>query len=97
MRALVRYFCAPERNSLTRELEPIYVVIDIPFVPHEGMAIKVTEDGDYLTVGNVYWSLNRPDLLDIGLREPEKLSHAPKLAGMKAEGWRLGDPDPETI
>lgn len=37
----------------------------LPFVPHPGMSLSVTKEGDFLTVQDVYWKKDEPDVVEI--------------------------------
>ncbi|MCP1375367.1 hypothetical protein [Dyella lutea] len=41
----------------------------LPFVPHPGMQLSVSHDGDYFTVETVFWKVDVPDVLEVFFRE----------------------------
>ena len=88
MKAVVRHIAEPIGEQ-EYEAENIYICIHIPFVPTVGTALQVTPEGDYVYVHDVHWSVNDPDVLDIGTEEPDVLEPLERLL---AEGWRVGDP-----
>ena len=88
MKAVVRHVAEPIGKQ-EYEAEDIYICIHIPFVPTVGTSLQVALNGDYVYVSSVYWSVNDPDVLDIGTQEPDVLEPLDRLL---AEGWRVGDP-----
>ncbi|QQD72978.1 hypothetical protein [Acidithiobacillus ferrivorans] len=88
MKAVVRHIAEPIGEQ-EYEAENIYICIHIPFVPTVGTALQCTPEGDYVYVHDVHWSVNDPDVLDIGTEEPDVLEPLERLL---AEGWRVGDP-----
>ncbi|MBU2784577.1 hypothetical protein HAP93_02155 [Acidithiobacillus ferriphilus] len=88
MKAVVRHTAEPI-GKRDYEAEDIYICINISFVPTVGTALQVTPEGDFFYVRNVYWSVNDPDVLDIGTEEPDVLEPLERLL---AEGWRVGEP-----
>lgn len=96
MRAIIQHQCLPPDPDASYEAEDIHIVIDIPFLPQPGMHLKVTPQGDYLTVRDVLWTINAPVWLNVGTEEPEVLY---PWADLKDQGWQLGygENDPERM
>lgn len=50
IKARIDAVCLPADINADYEAEEIYTHVDLPFVPHAGMHLKITPQGDYMTV-----------------------------------------------
>lgn len=90
MKARINYFCEPSKKNAGYEVEAIYLDVELPFLPPVGTFIKVTPNGDYLKVADVYLDLEpEGEGLAIGMEEPEEYAIRP-FKDMKSEGWKIG-------
>lgn len=85
MKAKVLTHCLPKRKTDEFECVEVVIHVDLPFVPAAGTMLKLTPDGEFLCVDQVYWSVTDPDVIDVFIEEPEVL---PTFAFMRKEGWR---------
>lgn len=90
MKAVLRMECAAPRGRDYDGLD-IKFELEIPFVPAVDMCIKPGLSGDYVRVLNVYWDAAEPDLLDIGVEEPNASVHDDlrPFSYWKKQGWKL--------
>lgn len=87
MKALIRHVCAPKSKRAAYEAEDIHIVVELPFMPVAGMRLKLTPEGEFNQVDEVFWDVSLPDEVEVFLEEPDDLQ---ALKFMLAEGWRLG-------
>lgn len=85
MKAKVLSHCLPKRKTDEFECVEVVIHVDLPFVPVAGTMLKLTPDGEFLRVDQVFWSVTDPDVIDVFIEEPEVL---PTFAFMRKEGWR---------
>lgn len=71
------------------ECVDVCLEVDMPFIPTNGMALKVTKDGEYMTIDEVMWDVDKPDLLDIYMvdLDIDNVGMRP-LKEMKQQGWK---------
>ncbi len=86
MKAIARMQCDGPRAADV----DICVGFTIPFIPPVGMMIAVTPEGDFVEVSDVYWHIDKPESIDIGVRDGgamtgEKLR---PFSYWKKQGWQ---------
>jgi len=81
MKANIRHWARDDNGKIVI----IVITIKIPFVPNSGMSLKVTKDGTYLVLKNIYIDLNANILLDIFT---VKTPHFQHLDCWIKQGWR---------
>jgi hypothetical protein len=63
-----RFFinCVPTGlDAVQMDEDEMTVEGELPFVPHGGMRLSVTNEGDYLKVEEVYWKADEPEVLEV--------------------------------
>lgn len=87
MKATLHYWATPAQPDAQHEAEDIRLTVFLPFMPTAGMKLKVTPDGDYLKVAEVFWDISSPDEVEVVFEEP--LDLLPEWEQMKEQGWRI--------
>lgn len=64
----------------------ICVRFTIPFVPAIGTMIAVTPEGDFVEVTDVYWHIDKPNVLDIGVKDGD--GPLRPFSYWKKQGWK---------
>jgi len=91
MKARIDFVCKPANEASEYELESIFLIVDLPFVPSVGLMLKLTDEGDYIQVIDVMFDLTPGgDGLTVGLKEPDEDFQLRSWPEMKAQGWQLG-------
>jgi hypothetical protein len=75
---------SPARRTAAYEAEDIHITVDLPFLPAPLMWLKVTSDGDYYQVEEVFWDASEPDRVEVFFKLPDQL---PLWKTMRAGGW----------
>jgi len=92
MKAKVLFFCKPAKKTKDYEVESIFMMVDLPFVPSVGTMLKLSPGGNYIEVSDVMLDIT-PDGegLIVGLKEPgdEDAYQLRSWAEMKAQGWQI--------
>lgn len=85
MKAQVRHFC---QESEDFEPQDIHIMVDLPFVPAAGTLLKVTHDGDFMRVDEIYFDVKTPALLEVFISADGAQLYPWEI--MKAQGWVMG-------
>ncbi|ULQ48360.1 hypothetical protein JN531_017150 (plasmid) [Flagellatimonas centrodinii] len=91
MKAQIRWTCGPQSKTAEYDAEDICIDVELPAVPQIGILLKVTSDGEFVRVDDVYMDLSEDgDGLLVFLKdaEPGTPDFRP-WAELKAQGWRL--------
>jgi hypothetical protein len=90
MKAVIHGYSMPRAKDVPYESENLFIVIDLPFIPCEKTAIKVTPHGEYLNVAQVMWNCDQPNEIQVFTEEPMGDLDKRQFAEMLREGWRVG-------
>lgn len=90
MKARVQYVCQPKSKRANYDAEDIVLDVTLPFLPPIGSKLKLTKNGDYLKVDDIYLDfVGDEEKIVIFIEEPDELDALRPWKEMKAEGWRL--------
>ena len=86
MKAIARMQCAGPRVADV----DICTTFTIPFVPTVGMMIAVTPEGDFVEVTDVYWHIDKPEAIDIGVKDGgvKGSEEMRPFSYWKKQGWK---------
>lgn len=90
MKAIIQGYSRPKKKNAEYEVENLFIIIDMPFIPTKGSVIKVTADGEYLTVDEVLWNIQKPNEIMVFTEEPDQLNQIRPYKEMSDQGWRIG-------
>lgn len=75
-------------TSAVRFIGPIKMglEVELPFMPFAGMQLKLTPNGDFVTVFQVYWQVDAPDRVFIAVQTPDG-EQPTSWQSARDEGW----------
>lgn len=88
MKTRIHHYSLPASPDAIHDAEDLVIEIDLPFVPVVGMELKVTQEGDFLTVQQVMWAIDKPDVLEVFVEAPDDGADLRPYDEMIAQGWR---------
>jgi hypothetical protein len=88
VKATCHFWCAPSTPGADHAAEDIRITVFLPFMPARGLDLKVTPEGDFYTVEDVFWDISAPDEVEVFFREPEEGELA-QWESMREQGWRI--------
>lgn len=88
MKATVHFYCAPSTEAADYQAEDICISVSLPFMPQPAMTLKVTPEGEFYRVDEVFWDISHPDEVTVFLEEPKSDDMEP-WDRMHEQGWRI--------
>lgn len=84
MRTRIWHLAKPLQENVCHEAEEIWIEVRLPFVPVQGMLLRVAPGGEVLKVKDVYWDIDDADVIEVFTVDPDRL---PAMRAMLSQGW----------